>query len=233
MNQQEDFFLTSGTLYVVSTPIGNLSDLSPRAIQVLTRVDEILAEDTRSFSRIARKFSIATPTKSFFEHNERNRTKSIIEQLQSGKTFALVSEAGTPLISDPGYHLIKQCHDMGIPLTSIPGPCAAIAALSLSGFEISRFCFEGFLPVKSGKRIKKLKEIIDNEVTTITFESPFRILKTVKDIESIDPTKEIFIARELTKIHEELLRGPASEIQKNLAKRDSIKGEIVLIISAK
>ncbi len=221
-----------GTLFVVATPIGNLDDLSPRAIATLKKVDLVLAEDTRSYRTLATRFSIATPSESYHEHNERQRCAGLIARLQSGQSMALTSDAGTPLVNDPGYHLLNAAHEAEIPVRTIPGPCSITAALAISGFEPHRFIFEGFVPPKSGRRKDQLQKAIDSRATVIFFESPYRILKTLAEIEHLAPELEVCVARELTKIHEECLRGPVAEVRQVLEQRTKIKGEIVLLIRA-
>lgn len=219
-----------GVLFVVATPIGNLGDISARAIETLKTVDLVLAEDTRTFGILARTFGLSSPCESYHDHNELSRTARILPLLQSGKRIALVSEAGTPGISDPGYRIIKACTEAGISIVPVPGACAAISALSISGFEIHAFSFLGFAPIKSGKRLSFLKEILEGEVTTVVYESPHRIVKTLAALCEIAPERDVCLARELTKQHEEILRGSAQEVHDLLAARKEVKGELVLII---
>lgn len=217
-------------LYVVATPIGNLGDLSARAIETLRKVELILAEDTRHFSKLAAHCGLITKVESFHEHNENRNSERVIERLVSGAEIALVSDAGTPLISDPGYRLIRLARERNIPVSPIPGPCAAIAALSVSGFEIERFQFDGFAPQKSGRRTTYLMEVLSRDIATVFYESPYRIAKTVAEIASIEPERQLFLARELTKIHEECLQLSAAELSANLNARAQVKGEIVLVV---
>ncbi|OVE80019.1 16S rRNA (cytidine(1402)-2'-O)-methyltransferase [bacterium J17] len=224
--------LKESAVYIVSTPIGNLGDLSPRAISVLKSVDLILAEDTRHFGKLAKAFGINTRAKSYHDHNERSRTAELIQQIVDGLTVALVSDSGTPTISDPGYRLLTSCHENNISVFSIPGACAAVAALSVSGFPTDRFLFEGFLPVKPGKRAKALNNALENQTTTIFYESPHRIIKTLNHIAEKAPQRRVLVSREISKIHEEHLRGSAEEVLAELSSRPSVKGEIVLIIDA-
>ena len=218
------------TLYVVSTPIGNLNDISPRAIEVLKSVSVILCEDTRTFGKLAGHFSIKTKLLSYHDHNEIKRSEEIIALLESGQSIALVSDAGTPTISDPGYRVINACHGHNISVSPIPGPSAIIAALSCSGFETHKFNFGGFLPVKDGKRRTALTEALEFESTSVFYESPYRILKSLKALKELEPGREIVVARELTKKFEEILRGTAEEIYETLSSRSSIKGEFVLLV---
>jgi 16S rRNA (cytidine1402-2'-O)-methyltransferase len=223
----------SGTLFIVATPIGNLEDFSTRAIKTLNSVDLIIAEDTRTSRKLAQRFDIKTHISSYHEHNEQRSAPQLIEMLKSGKSIALISDAGTPTISDPGYVLIKSCSEQGIKVSPIPGPCAAIAALSCSGFETNQFLFAGFPPIKKGKKRKFLEKCLDYDMTVIIYESPYKIIKTLEDIVSIDAQREIVIGRELTKIYEENLRGSAQEILAILKERTQIKGEFVLLIRGK
>lgn len=221
-----------GTLYLVATPIGNLGDFAPRAVEVLKQADLVLAEDTRTFRKLASRFDISTPVESCHEHNERRKTKELIERLQNGKVLALTSDAGTPLLSDPGYHLVNAAHKAGIPVRCIPGPSAITAALALSGFEPHRFIFEGFLPPKSGRRTEALRRALGSGATVIFFESPHRIVKTLAELVRQAPDVEVCVARELTKMHEECLRGSAAKIYAELAGRPAVKGELVLLLRA-
>ena len=221
---------TAGALYVVSTPIGNLSDLSPRAIKTLQSVDLILAEDTRTFGILKKRFDINTRTISYHDHNEQSRTPQIITDLKNKKNVALVSEAGTPCIADPGYRIVRACRENNIIVIPVPGASAILSALAISGFEINRFMFEGFLPQKSGKRKRVLTEAINSNITTVFYESPFRILTTLNEIANISPQKHIFVAKELTKIYEQCFLGSALEVYEELSKQEKVKGEFVLII---
>lgn len=223
----------SGTLYVVATPIGNLEDLSPRALSTLRVVDVVLAEDTRSFGILKSRFGIETPATSYHDHNERERIEWALSQLHLGKSLALISEAGTPTISDPGYRVVKACRENSIRVVTIPGPSAVIAALSVSGLETDSFFFRGFLPQKPGKRLSALTEAVQADFTTIFYESPFRIVKSLETLAELSPETRIFIGRELTKLYEESFYGSAKEVLEKLRSKSSIKGEIVLIIGKK
>lgn len=220
-----------GTLHLVATPIGNLEDMSERAVRVLRSVDLILAEDTRKFKTLAQRFQIKTAVHSFHEHNEAKSVSNAVAQLNSGLSLALVSEAGTPAISDPGYRLIRACQQEHLTVTAVPGPCAAICALSMSGFPTNRFTFVGFLPQKGAKRLKALSEICHNSGTFIIYESPYRILKLFEALVEINAEMEVFLARELTKMYEETLRGSAAELLALLQQRQTIRGEFVVILS--
>jgi len=212
-------------LYLVSTPIGNLEDVTIRALEVLKEVDLILCEDTRRSLTLFRKYQIDTPYQSFHKFNEQKKEEVIIEMLADGKNIALVSDAGTPLINDPGFNLIKHCRKKNIKFTAIPGPCSVIDALVMSGLATSPFQFVGFLP-KKGNFLNKL---LYYPGTTIAFESPNRLKATINDINKLDPKREIVIARELTKKFEEIISGTPSEILLFLEKQKQL-GEIVLLI---
>lgn len=220
---------TTGTLYLVSTPIGNLGDLSGRARDTLREVDLILAEDTRRFRILATHFGIDTPVRSYHEHNERTVSDPLVQQLLEGKSIALVSDAGTPTISDPGYHLINVCHKHNVPVRSVPGPCAAIAALSISGFDTNSFTYCGFVPIKSGRRERILREAVERPHPSIFYESPHRIVKSVEALVALDPAHELFVVRELTKLYEEYFRGDATGALTWLTAKPSIKGEFVFL----
>ncbi len=221
----------AGTLYIVSTPIGNLQDITLRALDVLKQVDFICAEDTRTTGRLLQHFGITTRMVSFYSHNQRQRIPGIIERLAGGESAALVSEAGTPGISDPGYLLIRAAIDAGIPVTPIPGPTAFVAAVVASGLPTHRIVFEGFLPKKKGRQ-KKLQALAEESGTLVIYESPHRILKTLEDIVNIFGNRYIVLARELTKKFEEFIRGSAEEVLQTVRQR-KLKGEIVLVIAGK
>jgi 16S rRNA (cytidine1402-2'-O)-methyltransferase len=222
----------TGTLYVVSTPLGNLEDITLRALRVLKEADLICAEDTRTTRILLNHYNIQTALTSYFEHNEQRKTPLLIEELKSGKSIAIVSEAGTPAISDPGYRLITQALQQAITVIPVPGPSAAITALSVSGLAVHRFAFEGFLPIKTGKRKNFLKKIADEERTLIVYESPHRITGALADLIEILGDRNAVLCRELTKLHEEKIYGRLSFILKSLEKRP-IKGEITLVIAGK
>lgn len=221
----------TASLYVISTPIGNLGDFSPRAIEVLTKVGLVLCEDTRAFARLAQHFGVQTDYRSFHEHNELFQCERAIEVLASGKDLALVSEAGTPLISDPGYRIVRACKLRGYAVRSVPGPSAVMAALSTSGLPCERFVFEGFLPTKSGRRSSVITDILGRDMPTVCFESPHRIEATLELLCELAPGREIFVGRELTKLFEEGLLGYPAQILQTFRSRDgNIKGEFVLIV---
>ncbi len=218
-------------LYLVPTPIGNLEDITLRAIKTLEEVDLVLAEDTRVSGRLLKHYGIDKPLKSFHTHNEHARVDSILQVLQSGSKVALISDAGTPGISDPGYLMVRAALDHDIPVISLPGATAFVPALVSSGLPSDRFHFEGFLPHKKGRQTR-LKYLCTLPNTFLLYESPHRIKKCLSQlIELCGPDREACLARELTKIHEEFIRGTLEEILTTLDSRPSIKGEIVLIVS--
>ncbi len=218
-----------GTLYIVSTPIGNLKDITLRALEVLKAVDFICAEDTRTTARLLNHYGIRSQLVSFYSHNQRHRIPGILQRLESGESAALVSEAGTPGISDPGYLLIRAAIERGIPVSPIPGPTAFVAAVVASGLPTHRIVFEGFLPKKKGRQ-KKLRQLAEETGTIVVYESPHRIVKTLEEIVNIFGNRYIVLARELTKVYEEFIRGPAEEVLEKVQQRN-IKGEIVLVIA--
>jgi len=221
-----------GTLYLVSTPIGNREDITLRALRILKEVDLIAAEDTRHTGLLLRHFGIQIPLTSYFEGNELRKRDLILSRLKQGDRVALVSDAGTPGISDPGFRLVQMAIENKIPIVPIPGPSAAIAALSVSGLPTDAFLFKGFLPHKSKKRRGLLEQLEEVRETIIFYESPHRIIETLKDISDILGDREMVLARELTKIYEEVLRGRVSEIQSQITGKN-IKGEITLVISGR
>ncbi len=224
--------LTEGILYIVSTPIGNLEDITLRALRVLKEVDFVCAEDTRKTRILFNHYTIQTPLTSYFEHNEQLKTPGIIQALREGKKVAIVSEAGTPAISDPGYRLISQAIKESIPVIPIPGPSAAITALSISGLPVHRFAFEGFLPAKPGKRKNFIKKISSEDRTLIFYESPYRIIDTIRDLKEILGDRRAVLCREITKLYEEKLYGFLSTILDHIEKK-KLKGEITIIVEGK
>lgn len=219
-----------GTLYVVSTPIGNLGDITVRAIDILKNVDFVAAEDTRHSRKLFTRYEISTPLISYYSAKEDVKVKEVIEILARGKQVALISDAGTPGISDPGYQLIKRAIKDRYKVITIPGPVALISALTLSGLPTARFVFEGFLPVKMGARKKRLENLKAEERTVIIYESPRRTSRTLNEIIQIFGDRDAVMARELTKIYEEVVRGKLSEISKKLVEKPA-RGEVTLIIS--
>jgi 16S rRNA (cytidine1402-2'-O)-methyltransferase len=220
----------SGTLYVVATPIGNLADMTVRATRVLANVDLIACEDTRQTRKLLDHYGIKTPLISYHEHNEQGRSEDLLREILAGKNMALVSDAGTPLIADPGYRLVERARQQGVVVSPIPGPSALLAALSASGLPTDSFLFHGFLPPKQGQRKKLLEQLKPLQSTLVFYEAPHRILDALADVAEILGSRRAVVARELTKIHEEFLRGTASQIHDTLASRATVKGEIVLMI---
>ena len=216
-----------GVLYVVATPIGNLEDITLRAINILKEVDLIAAEDTRHTLKLLNHLNISKTLISYHRHNENIKTDILIKELKQGKSIALVSDAGTPGICDPGEEVIKKCIEEDIKVISIPGPCALINALICSGLDTKEFVFIGFLPLNKKNRKEKLKEIENITKTIILYEAPHKLEKTLKDLKEIIGNRKIVLARELTKIHEEYIR---EDINSLMEKAKDIKGEIVLII---
>jgi 16S rRNA (cytidine1402-2'-O)-methyltransferase len=230
----EDRPLAPG-LYLVATPIGNLGDITLRALDVLRRADRIACEDTRQTQKLLNHFGIATPTVSCHEHNERQRATELVDALKAGGRIALVSDAGMPGISDPGGWLAAAAIAAGVPIIPIPGANAALSALIASGLPTDEFHFIGFLPEKAGARRTRLEELAARstaELTLVFYEAPHRILDTLADLESVwGPDLRVVAARELTKIHEEFLRGTVAEVRGELAGRDRVRGEFVLLVA--
>jgi 16S rRNA (cytidine1402-2'-O)-methyltransferase len=225
-------FVESGTLYIVATPIGNLTDISQRALDVLTHVDIIACEDTRHTQRLLSTYSIKNKTLSLHDHNERQRQDYVATLLQEGKSIALVSDAGTPLISDPGFHLVRHCRQLNLPVSPIPGACAAIAALSVAGLPTDRFSFEGFLPSKTGARQATLANLLEEPRTMVFYDAPRRAIDTVEDIVKVlGGERHVVISRELTKTFETIHSDTASNLLAWLKEDpNQLKGEMVLII---
>lgn len=221
----------SGTLYVVATPIGNLEDITLRALRVLREVGLIACEDTRQTRKLLDHFGITTSAISYHEHNEAQRSTELVERLKSGASIALVSDAGTPLVSDPGHRLVTAAIAAGVPVVPIPGPSAAVSALSASGLPAGEFLFCGFLPPKSTQRRKVFELHKHSDCTVIFYEAPHRILDALADAAEVFGPRRMVAARELTKIHEEFLRGSAAEISAQLASRPAVKGEFTLLIA--
>ncbi|WP_414674360.1 16S rRNA (cytidine(1402)-2'-O)-methyltransferase [Marinobacter sp.] len=221
-----------GTLYIVATPIGHLEDLSPRAVAVLKAVSLVAAEDTRHSGRLLQAMSVDTPMLALHDHNERDRVVKVLDRLEEGSDVALISDAGTPLISDPGFILVRAARERGLRVSPVPGPCAIIAALCAAGLPTDRFAFEGFLPAKKGARAAKLERLAEVVPTVVCYESPHRILDAVADIvATMGPGREIVIARELTKSFETFYAGAAADVLQTL--RDDphgSRGEFVIMI---
>lgn len=219
-----------GRLYVVSTPIGNLEDITYRAVRILKEADWIACEDTRTTRRLLDHYAIATRAISYHDHNETERAEELVERLVQGENGALVSDAGTPLLSDPGYRIVHAAAAAGIRIEPLPGPSALLAALVVSGLPTDQFHFGGFLPARQGQRRRLLESLSDETATLIFYEAPHRITESLDDIAAVMGNRDVVAARELTKMYEEVLRGTAAEISATLASRDSIRGEFVVLI---
>lgn len=219
-----------GTLYIIATPIGNLEDITYRAVRVLGEADLIACEDTRQTRKLLDRYGISKPLTSYHEHNEGERSDELIAELEGGKNIALVSDAGTPLIADPGYRLVQKARTKGIAVSPIPGPSAMIAALSASGLPTDAFEFHGFMAPKKTQRRRLLEEIKNSESTQVFYEAPHRIVETLEDIAEILSDRPVVVARELTKVHEEFLCGTAAEIRSVFESRNGIKGEFTVMI---
>lgn len=221
----------SGVLYVVATPIGNLDDITHRAVEILKKVDWIAAEDTRHSAKLLSHLAISKPLRALHDHNEKSVAMNIAQQIASGEVVALISDAGTPLVSDPGYGLVAACIQRGVKVVPVPGPCAMIAALCAAGLPTDEFSFAGFLPPKSKARQEKFQRLMDQPVTHIVYESPHRILASLKDFgEVFGKDHSIVLARELTKTFETFLRGSVAEVLARVeADPNQQKGEMVLL----
>jgi 16S rRNA (cytidine1402-2'-O)-methyltransferase len=217
-------------LHIVATPIGNLGDITIRALSTLAACETLLCEDTRTTSKLLTRYGIRAKTMPYHEHNAAKMRPLIIAKLRGGEAIALVSDAGMPLVSDPGYRLVQDCIAEGIAVTAVPGASSVLTALALSGLPTDRFTFIGFLPAKGGDRKRLLREFSDAPSTLITFESPHRILDALADIGETLGHRTIAVTRELTKLHEEVLRGNAGEVAETLSARETIKGEITIVI---
>lgn len=224
-----------GTLYIVATPIGNLQDITQRALDIFTQVDLIAAEDTRHSGLLLSHYGIKKPFFALHDHNEQQKADALVEKLRQGTNIALISDAGTPLISDPGFHLVRKCRQTGLKVVPLPGACAAITALCASGIASDRFCFEGFLPAKSKARKDKLQNIAEEDRTLIFYESTHRILDTLEDIEAVlGAERYIVLAREITKTWETITGDTVANLRKWLAEDPNrTKGEMVLVIEGK
>lgn len=222
--------LDSG-LYLVATPIGNLGDLSFRAVDILKRSDLIACEDTRTSGKLLKHFEIQKPLVSYHEHNEIHQATLLADKIETGISIALITDAGTPALSDPGFRIVRECRKRGLPVSPIPGPSAAVAALSASGLPSDSFCYVGFLPAKSAARKRFFSDIKDSPRTQIVYESNHRILKFLNDLQEILGSKRVLcVARELTKLHETIFTGPAAKVIESVKQR-SQKGEFVIIIA--
>lgn len=219
----------AGTLFVVATPIGNLEDITLRALRILGEADLIACEDTRHTRKLLAHYQITTPTSSYHEHNEQQRTGWLVERLESGTDIALVSDAGTPSISDPGYRLVRAALERGVRVSPIPGACAIISALSISGRSTDSFAFLGFLPGRRAARRNRLRALRSESRTLLFFESPLRLASTLSDIDDILDSREVTVAREMTKVHEQLVTGTAAELA-SLFRSRRPKGEAVVVV---
>jgi 16S rRNA (cytidine1402-2'-O)-methyltransferase len=217
-------------LYLVATPIGNLEDITYRAVRILSEADLIACEDTRQTRKLLDHYGIAKPTVSYHEHNESERAAELVERIRAGATVALVSDAGMPLVSDPGYRLVRAAVEAGIPVVPIPGPSAVLSALAASGLPTDAFHFAGFLPSKPIQRQKMLEALAEEHATLIFFEAPHRVAESLAAIEEVLGPRPVVVARELTKLHEEFLRGTAAEIRGVVESRDAVKGEITILV---
>jgi len=222
--------LTPGTLYLVATPIGNLEDITLRALRVLRECDVVAAEDTRRTGQLLKHFQLAQPLLSYFQFNEAKRSEEIIERLRRGEKVALVTDAGSPGISDPGERVVKAAIAAGFRVESVPGPCALIAGLTASGLPTDEFHFIGFLPHKSGQRRNKLDSLKAFDDTLVLYESPYRIEKLLGELNEVFPDRKVVLARELTKKFEEFLRGTPAELLE-ATKQRSLKGEFVVLVA--
>jgi len=220
----------SSKLYIVSTPIGNLEDITLRALNILKQVDLIACEDTRTTRKLLSRYQILKPLTSYHEHNEIEKAKELLSMLQEGHSIALVTDAGTPGVSDPGYRIVKLASENGVQIFSVPGPSAAIAALSISGLPTSGFTFLGFPPKQKKRLIEYLERIKDYPETLIFYESPRRVIKTLESMAEVFGERNASLGREITKMYEETLRGTLSEIVTTLKSRDNLKGEFALVI---
>ncbi len=230
MDHQERVSTRQGVLYVVATPIGNLEDITYRAVRILGEVDLVAAEDTRHSRKLFARFNLHTPLLSYHDHNEQQRHGDILKRLQAGDRVALISDAGTPGIADPGYRLIAACREAGIPVVPVPGACALIAALSAAGMPIERFAFEGYLPQRRKARTDLLKRLAGEQRTLVFYETPHRLLDALDDLVAVfGPAHRLVVARELTKVHEEFFHGTVEAAITHFAGQP-VKGEIVLLV---
>lgn len=219
-----------GTLYLVATPIGNLEDMTFRALRVLKEVDLVAAEDTRHSRKLFNHYGITTSLTSYFAHNEAVKGERILELLRQGKSVALITDAGTPAISDPGFLLVRVCREQNLPVTAVPGASAVIAALSVAGLPTERFAFEGFLPPKSSARRKIFKALGEEKRTLVFYEAPHRLVASLADlVDELGDDREVAVVRELTKLHEEVFRGTAGQALTHF-EQDRVRGEIVLLL---
>ena len=220
-------------LYLVPTPIGNLQDITLRALEVLKSVDLIACEDTRTSSKLLNHFDIRVPRISYHDHNERGRTPQLIDQMKAGQRIALISDAGSPGISDPGFYLVRACIEAEIKVEALPGATAVIPALTVSGLPSERFVYEGFLPVKKGRQTR-LGQLAEEPRTMVFYESPHRLLKTLGNFEdTFGPERPAAVVREISKTFEEVQRGPLAELKKYFAEKNKLRGEFVIVVGGK
>jgi len=222
--------MTAATLYIIATPIGNLEDITYRAVRILGEVDLIAAEDTRHSLKLLTHFGISKPLTSYFDHNQQFKGERILNALRRGKSVALISDAGTPCISDPGFQLVRDAVAENIPVVPLPGACAAIAALAASGLPTDNFTFAGFPPSRQGKRRTFLSGMCDLPGTLVLYEAPHRLIQTLSDIREVLGERQVIVARELTKIYEEFIRGSASEVITTVSE-GIVRGEVVILIA--
>lgn len=232
MNHDQQADISASTLYIVPTPIGNLGDITQRALEVLRRVDLVAAEDTRHTGLLLQHFAISARLFALHDHNEQQKAEQLLAKLQEGQSIALVSDAGTPLINDPGYHLVRRCREAGVRVVPLPGPCAAIAALSAAGIASDRFCYEGFLPAKSKARQDRLQQLAEETRTLIFYESTHRLIDSLADLATVlGETRYVVLARELTKTWESIQGAPVGELLAWVKEDENRrKGEMVLIV---
>lgn len=220
----------AGVLYIVATPIGNLEDITLRALRVLKEADLIAAEDTRHTKILLDHYSIATPLTSYHEHNEKTKARALVERLTQGEKIALVSDAGTPTLSDPGYRLVREAIHAGVNIVPVPGSSALTAALSASGLATDRFIFEGFLPAKKGERRERLTRVREERRTIVLYEAPHRLRESLGDLLDILGDREAVLGREITKLHEEFIRGRLSELKAHVERQEP-RGEVTVVVS--
>lgn len=222
----------AGKLFIVGTPIGNLSDFSPRAIEAIKAADLVVCEDTRETRKLLTQFGISRPLRSFHEHNEDVKAEELATRIEEGETLAMVSDAGMPVISDPGYRLVRIARERGLIVEPIPGPFAGVLALVASGIAPLPFTFFGFTPHRHGERVEFYRSVAAGGITAIVYESPERVVESLADALSILGDVEVCVAREMTKMHEEFLRGSVSEVAFLLAKKERVRGEITIVFAA-
>lgn len=226
--RENDTHARRGTLFVVATPIGNLGDITLRAVETLREVDAIACEDTRTTRKLLSHFGISRPRIAYHEHNETAASGRILRRIEAGENVALVTDAGTPVVSDPGYRVVRLCAEAGVEIVAVPGPCAAVAALSVSGLPAQPFTFVGFLPRRSAARRRALDELRDRPGTLIFYVSPHRVAAVLGDLSDVFGDRRGVVARELTKLHEEILRGSLPELARVAA--EGMRGEIVVLV---